>query len=68
MNSVVRHPAVAGRFYPSSRETLLRDVRSYLSPKAVTASALGCIVPHAGYVYSGAPHNLLVTANCISAN
>ena len=54
MHSMVRHPAVAGRFYPSSPEILLRDVRSYLTPQAVTASALGCIVPHAGYVYSGA--------------
>jgi MEMO1 family protein len=50
MSSTVRHPAVAGRFYPSDRNTLLKGVRSYLAP----APALGCIAPHAGYVYSGA--------------
>jgi len=54
MHSMVRHPAVAGRFYPRDRDTLLKDVQSYLSPKAATAPALGCIAPHAGYLYSGA--------------
>ena len=53
MHSTVRHPAVAGRFYPRDRDTLLEEVRSYLSPQAATAPALGCVVPHAGYVYSG---------------
>lgn len=55
MTSAVRRPAVAGRFYPRDPEVLHRDVAAYLSqtplPKAV--SALGCIVPHAGYMYSG---------------
>jgi AmmeMemoRadiSam system protein B len=54
MHSTVRHPAVAGRFYPKDRETLLRDVLSYLPIHAAGGPALGCIVPHAGYVYSGA--------------
>ena len=70
MHSVVRHPAVAGRFYPGNRESLLRDVQSYLSPQAVTASALGCMVPHAGYIYSGAVAGAVfakidVPASCI---
>jgi AmmeMemoRadiSam system protein B len=54
MHSTVRHPAVAGRFYPRDRDTLLEDLRSYLSPQAAAAPALGCVAPHAGYVYSGA--------------
>jgi AmmeMemoRadiSam system protein B len=54
MHSTVRHPAVAGRFYPKDRETLLRDVRSYFPMETVAAPALGCIAPHAGYVFSGA--------------
>jgi MEMO1 family protein len=54
MHSTVRHPAVAGRFYPRDRDTLLKDVQSYVSPQAVVTPALGCIVPHAGYIYSGA--------------
>jgi hypothetical protein len=52
----IRHPAVAGTFYPGLPDALERSVTSYLSavepgdenrggPKAL-------IVPHAGYVYS----------------
>jgi AmmeMemoRadiSam system protein B len=51
----VRHPAVAGRFYPSDPETLRREVDFYLSqtPPQKTIHALGCVAPHAGYIYSG---------------
>lgn len=61
----IRHPAVAGRFYPSDPQVLRSQVRSYLSRtsgpplESPTASsqnpirALGCIAPHAGYMYSG---------------
>lgn len=49
----VRQPAVAGRFYPGDRTALLDELSSYLSPTASPRSALGCIVPHAGYIYSG---------------
>jgi MEMO1 family protein len=51
--SIVRHPAVAGRFYPKEKRNLLADIRSYLQPPAAPIPALGCIVPHAGYMYSG---------------
>jgi AmmeMemoRadiSam system protein B len=51
--TVVRHPAVAGQFYPSNPKTLRHDIQSYLSPGAESVSALGCVVPHAGYMYSG---------------
>jgi AmmeMemoRadiSam system protein B len=54
MHSMVRHPAVAGRFYPKDRNTLLKDVHSFLQPQAATIPALGCVTPHAGYIYSGA--------------
>src|SRR5579872_608938 len=53
MASPVRPPAVAGRFYPRDPEILLADLQSYLSPPRKLGSALGCIVPHAGYIYSG---------------
>lgn len=53
----VRSPAVAGRFYPQQREALLHDVDRYLQPEsgdqARVDSAIGCVVPHAGYMYSG---------------
>jgi hypothetical protein len=53
MSAIIRHPAVAGRFYPADRSTLLADVQSYLSPAQTPLAALGCMVPHAGYIYSG---------------
>jgi AmmeMemoRadiSam system protein B len=53
MIATVRHPAVAGRFYPADRDSLLADVNSYLSPSEAPVAALGCVAPHAGYIYSG---------------
>ena len=53
MASISRPPAVAGRFYPREAEILRAAVQSYLSPRQQTSSALACIVPHAGYIYSG---------------
>jgi len=49
----IRHSAVAGRFYPGDRATLLEDLDSYLSPPGTSQTAIGCIAPHAGYIYSG---------------
>jgi hypothetical protein len=51
--TTIRHPAVAGQFYPRDAQALLDDVRSYLAPSAETFQAFGCVVPHAGYMYSG---------------
>src|SRR5438445_4930685 len=53
MQSTIRQPAVAGRFYPRDPKALLADVQSYLSPRHSPVTALGCVVPHAGYMYSG---------------
>ena len=53
MASIVRPPAVAGQFYPGRADVLLREIREYTSTKAEKEPALGCIVPHAGYMYSG---------------
>src|SRR6266478_9074407 len=51
----VRLPAVAGRFYPRDSETLREEVSSYIaqSPSDEVVHGLGCVVPHAGYMYSG---------------
>ena len=51
----IRHPAVAGLFYPRDPITLREEVNAYLTqtPEPKPVRALGCIVPHAGYVYSG---------------
>src|SRR5438132_8292610 len=53
MALAIRQPAVAGRFYPRDPKALLADVQSYLSPRQSPTTALGCVVPHAGYMYSG---------------
>jgi len=58
MTSALRAPAVAGRFYPGRADELLREVREFTSPGEVFAagkriSAIGCVAPHAGYIYSG---------------
>ena len=53
MATTIRHPAVAGRFYPRHPDDLRADVQSYLPPQQETVAALGCVVPHAGYIYSG---------------
>jgi AmmeMemoRadiSam system protein B len=51
----VRPPAVAGMFYPSDPRQLAREVQDLLAeahPQLLKSKAL--IVPHAGYIYSGA--------------
>jgi AmmeMemoRadiSam system protein B len=53
--STVRPPAVAGMFYPAEPRQLAHDVQQYLGearPFDLAPKAL--IVPHAGYMYSGA--------------
>lgn len=65
---LVRQPVVAGRFYPGEAEALRREVRHFLAVDATPAGAdgkaaaapdsavrpWGCMLPHAGYVFSGA--------------
>lgn len=57
MAAPVREPAVAGSFYPAEPKALQTLIDGFLS-KAATPSVEGeliaLIVPHAGYVYSGA--------------
>ncbi|MFZ0635985.1 MAG: AmmeMemoRadiSam system protein B [Candidatus Acidiferrales bacterium] len=49
----VRPAAVAGSFYPSDPDELRRVVDECTNPPAERRAALSCIVPHAGYMYSG---------------
>jgi AmmeMemoRadiSam system protein B len=53
MTTFIRPPAVAGRFYPNNPDRLLQEVRGYTVTTGEKLRALGCVVPHAGYVYSG---------------
>jgi AmmeMemoRadiSam system protein B len=51
---VVRQPFASGSFYPDEPAGLRRDVDSFLEPaEGGPREALGVIVPHAGYMYSG---------------
>jgi len=52
---MLRLPAVAGRFYPSDPKELTILVREYSQPdsKHQTIQVKACLVPHAGYIYSG---------------
>jgi MEMO1 family protein len=52
---MLRFPAVAGKFYPAHPKELTSLVESFTSKKSAAESvhARACLVPHAGYVYSG---------------
>lgn len=51
---MIREPAVAGRFYPGDAASLAAEVDRCLGPEPEPRrSAIGVVVPHAGYVYSG---------------
>jgi MEMO1 family protein len=52
---MVRPPAVSGRFYPSDPSELTALVHHFAAPdeKGQPVRAKACLVPHAGYVYSG---------------
>ncbi len=55
--TILRPPAVAGRFYPDNQDDLRAEALAYLSQASAInqtpVRAVGCIAPHAGYIYSG---------------
>jgi hypothetical protein len=50
---MIRPAAVAGRFYPSDPSALAAEIEKYTSGATGKISARACLVPHAGYMYSG---------------
>lgn len=52
---MLRLPAVAGRFYPADADELTSLVRQFTkpSPDVALQPVKACLVPHAGYIYSG---------------
>jgi MEMO1 family protein len=52
---VLRLPAVAGRFYPSDPSELAALIHYYAKtqPGAARVKVKACLVPHAGYIFSG---------------
>lgn len=51
--SKVREPAVAGQFYPSSESALRNQIETLIEKNADKQDCVACILPHAGYMYSG---------------
>ncbi len=52
---MLRLPAVAGRFYPANPHELTQLVRqcAQATPNEQPARVQACLVPHAGYIFSG---------------
>jgi len=51
--NMIRKPVVAGQFYTANAARLEKEIKSYLEPEAKKIDAIGCVSPHAGYMYSG---------------
>jgi len=51
---IIRKPAVAGLFYPGSERELLAAVAGLITADRRPVAAKVAVMPHAGYVYSGA--------------
>ncbi len=49
----IRRPCVSGQFYPDEKDELFTLISSFTNKAAQKQDVLGCILPHAGYVYSG---------------
>jgi AmmeMemoRadiSam system protein B len=49
-----RDAAVAGQFYHGSLSRLKQQVEQYIDPGARKSDVIGMVVPHAGFIYSGA--------------
>ena len=51
---MLRPPAVAGRFYPADPAELSRQIAAFApASEEAPRQAIACVVPHAGYRYSG---------------
>ncbi len=50
---MIREPAVAGQFYPGSASQLRKMIKGMVDENAEKTDAIGLVLPHAGFVYSG---------------
>jgi len=60
----IRQPAVAGKFYPSSKQELTNQIRALIDKDTTKTDIIACLLPHAGYEYSGAV--AAKTVSCIN--
>lgn len=51
---MIRPPAVAGQFYPASARQVEAELDRVIHPATELRDAIGIVVPHAGWMYSGA--------------
>jgi hypothetical protein len=51
--SKIRRPAVAGQFYSSSSSRLRNEIEALIDKGARKKDVIACMLPHAGYMYSG---------------
>lgn len=49
----LRKPAVAGQFYPASSLGIKNQISGFIDKTAKKEEAIACMLPHAGYMYSG---------------
>ncbi len=49
----IRQAAVAGKFYSSSSQELRNQIEVFVDKQADKSDAIACMLPHAGYIYSG---------------
>ncbi len=54
MHTPVRKAVVAGQFYPASERDLRATIKSFLGRPRTARAVKSCLLPHAGYAYSGA--------------
>ncbi len=59
---MIRHPAVAGQFYPGSEQALRSELDRIIPDIALKKDVTGVISPHAGYLYSGQPAGQLLAS------
>jgi len=48
-----RPAAVAGQFYPATALDIKKLISQFIDKNTKTTDAVSCIMPHAGYIYSG---------------
>lgn len=52
-SSKIRHAFVAGQFYPAAARDIKKQIDAFFDAKMAKTNALACMLPHAGYQYSG---------------
>ncbi|MEW6074760.1 MAG: AmmeMemoRadiSam system protein B [Candidatus Omnitrophota bacterium] len=53
MPGEIRKPVVAGQFYPATGQEIRKLIASFVIKEPSKKDVIACVLPHAGYVYSG---------------